>query len=56
MKRIPTPQPSTIAAVAALAGLAVGVYLVAGLGWALIVASGLLLVYLILPDQREAAQ
>lgn len=56
MKRIPTPNPSTATAVLALGTLSVGVYLVAGLGWALIVPSVLLLVYLILPDQREAIQ
>lgn len=55
MKRIPTPQPTTAAAVLALVGLALGVYLVVGLGWALIVASALVLLYVILPDQREVA-
>jgi hypothetical protein len=55
MKRLPTPQATTVAALLALVALAAGVYLVAGLGWALIVASALVLLYVILPDQREVA-
>lgn len=53
MKQLPLPQLSTVAAAIALGTLAAGVFLVAGLGWALIVASALVLVYLVLPDQRE---
>ena len=49
MKRLRLTQDH--AALAALAGIGLGVALVASLGWALIVVSALVLVYVILPDQ-----
>ena len=44
----------TAVALVALAAVIAGVYLVAGLGWALIIGGALVLLYIILPDQREA--
>lgn len=40
-----------VIAIIALAALGVGVAIVAGIGWALIVVSALILAYIILPDQ-----
>lgn len=54
MKRLPPPSTEAFA-IACLAGLGIGVVLVAGLGWALIVVSALVLIYLILPDQSGGA-
>jgi hypothetical protein len=53
MKRVPLATDAAIALLA-LGTLAVGVYLVAGLGWSLIVAAVLVLAYVVLPDQRGA--
>jgi hypothetical protein len=53
MKRVPMSTDTAIA-LFALAALAVGVYLFAGLGWALIVAALIVLAYTVLPDQRGA--
>jgi hypothetical protein len=44
--------PTDLLALMCLIGLTVGVALVASLGWALIVLSALVLIYLLLPDQR----
>ena len=52
MKHVAIARDTAIA-ILALVGLAAGVYLVAGLGFALIVVSALVLLYVILPDQRE---
>jgi len=51
VKPLPIPAKDA-AALACLAGLGLGVALVASLGWALIVVSALILVYIILPDQK----
>lgn len=48
MKRVSTTD---LVAVLCLAGLTIGVALVASIGWALIVLSALVLTYLLLPDQ-----
>ena len=53
MKRIRI-QPNDALALVAVATLALGVALVHGIGWALIVVSALVLLYLVLPDQRGA--
>lgn len=54
MSRITKIQvpPEDALALVCLIGLTVGVGLVGGLGWALIVVSGLVLLYLLIPDQR----
>lgn len=49
MKQLPLTD---LLALLCLVGLTVGVALVASLGWALIVLSALVLLYLLLPDQR----
>ena len=51
MKRL-TPE---LAAIVALAVLGLGVGMVAGVGWALIVVSALVLAYIVLPDQNGGA-
>jgi hypothetical protein len=51
MKQLPL-SPTDLLALLCLVGLTVGVALVASLGWALIVLSALVLIYLLLPDQR----
>jgi hypothetical protein len=48
VKRLP---PKDVAALVCLAVLGLGIALVASFGWALIVVSAIVLVYLILPDQ-----
>ena len=53
MKQLPI-APTDLLALLCLVGLTVGVALVASIGWALIVLSALVLIYLLLPDQRAA--
>jgi hypothetical protein len=52
MKRLDRIDTQTLAAVLALLGLGLGVAWVASPGWALIVMSALVLLYIVLPDQR----
>lgn len=58
MKRVGTVidglDVTALAATLALLVLGIGISMVASLGWALIVVSALVLVYIILPDQRSA--
>ena len=49
MKRIRIP--SDYVAALALVTLGIGVAVIAGIGWSLVVVSSLVLVYIILPDQ-----
>lgn len=51
MKSLPIPLKDAVA-IACLVGLGVGMALVASPGWALIVVSALVLIYIILPDQK----
>jgi hypothetical protein len=51
MKQLPIPLKDAVA-IGCLAALGLGVALVASPGWALIVVSVLVLVYIILPDQK----
>lgn len=54
MKRIQI-QPEDALALGCLALLTIGVANVFGAGWALIVVSSLLLIYIVVPDQRPRA-
>lgn len=45
-------SPTDALALMALIALATGVSLVHGVGWALIVISALVLIYLVVPDQK----
>lgn len=49
-------DPQVLGAVLALLALGIGVAWVASPGWALIVLSALVLIYIVLPDQREPSQ
>lgn len=53
MKELPL-DPQEILALVSLVALTVGVVLVASIGWALIVLSTLVLIYILLPDQKAA--
>ena len=53
MKSLPVTD---LAAALAFVGLALGIILVAGPGWALIVCSALALIYIVLPDQKGPTQ
>lgn len=51
MNKFQITPPDALALVA-LAALAIGISLVHGVGWALIVISSLVLIYLVVPDQK----
>lgn len=54
MKHLNQMDTQALVAVLALLGLGLGVAWVASPGWALIVISTLVLIYVVLPDQRVA--
>lgn len=55
MKRLDSLDLQFLAAVLAMLVLALGVALVSQPGWGLVVIGGLVLAYIVLPDQRPQA-